>query len=101
MNLTDLPDDVKLLIFHINKDIDKHNKLLNHTLNELNYVFDISNKYFKYIKECIGISVWEHFSDYDYWINLEKDDYLQKYPIKYFKNKSFIVKYIINSKFSI
>ena len=99
MNFNELPNDIKLSIFNINKNIDKHNKLLKSTINELNNLFEISIEYSMYIKECVGFSVWEHKADFDYWVELEKDNYLKNYSIKYFKNKSLLIKFIIDSKF--
>lgn len=97
MNFTDLPDDIKLFIFHINKDIDRHNKELRVSLNEMIILFEIAKKYLKFIEECVGISIWEHESDYEYWIELEKNEYLKNYQINDIQNKSRIIKYIIRT----
>ena len=97
MNFTDLPNDIKLYIFHINKWKDKHNKQLQSNLTKIKHIFELSEKYFNFIKECLGVSVWEHNEDYKYWIELEENDYLQNYEIKDIQNKSLIVKYIIKN----
>jgi hypothetical protein len=97
MNFTELPNDIKLYIFHINKWKDKHNKQLQRNLSEIKHIFELSQLYFNFIKECLGVSVWEHEKDYKYWIELEENDYLQNYEIKDIQNKSLIVKYIIKN----
>ena len=52
MNFTDLPTDIQLYIYHINKYEDKHNKQIQHCMNEINFLYHISDIYYKYVKEC-------------------------------------------------
>ena len=100
MNFTDLPTDIQLYIYHINKYEDKHNKQIQHCMNEINFLYHISDIYYKYVKECIGIDVWEHEPDYDYWIDLEKSDSstLDGYSIPYLRKKTDLIGYILQHR---
>ena len=99
MNFKDLPTDIQLYIFHINKQADKHNKQLQHCMNEINFLFHITRVYFKYVKECIGVYVWEHKLDYYYWIDLEKSDShtLDGYSVPYLRKKTDLIESIVRN----
>lgn len=97
MNFTELPNEIKLYIFHINKWKDKHNKQTQSYLSEIKYIFALSKIYFNFIKKCVGFSVWDHNEDYKYWIELEENDYFQNYEIKDILKRSLIIKYIIKN----
>lgn len=97
MNFKDLPTDIQLYIFQINKQEDKHNKQLKKCMNEIRFLYHVSSIYFKYVKECIGVDVWEHGPDYEYWIDLEKSDSttLDDYSVSYLQKKADIIGYAL------
>ena len=45
-----------------------------------------------WIIDCVGYSVWEHSSDYEYWTNLEFREKIQR---KFFLSKQKLVKLLI------
>tara|TARA_B110000967_G_C18602954_1_gene420170 strand:- start:183 stop:353 length:171 start_codon:yes stop_codon:yes gene_type:complete len=47
-----------------------------------------------WVIDCVGISVWEHSEDYEYWTNLEFRD---KRKRKYFLSKDKLVKLLNNN----
>ena len=92
-NFNLLPNDIKLLIYQMNKDREKHNYLLRKCFSELKQINDISHQYLLFIKKCIGFSVWKHFDDYRYWIQLEKIE--NPLIIKGYEDKGYLIKLII------
>ena len=89
MNFNKLPCEIKSKIYRINKDIDKHEKLLKKCFNELNDINFHAVQYMDWVIDCVGISVWEHSDDYEYWTNLEFRDKVER---KYFLSKHNLVK---------
>ena len=89
MNFNELPCEIKSKIYRINKDIDKHEKLLKKCFNELNDINFRAVQYMDWVIDCVGISVWEHSEDYEYWTNLEFRDKVER---KYFLSKHNLVK---------
>jgi len=89
MNFNELPCEIKSKIYIINKDIDKHEKLLKKCINELNDINFHAVQYMDWVIDCVGISVWEHSEDYEYWTNLEFRDKVER---KYFLSKHNLVK---------
>ena len=51
-------------------------------------------QYMDWVIDCVGISVWEHSEDYEYWTNLEFRD---KRKRKYFLSKDKLVKLLNNN----
>ena len=92
MNFNNLPGEIKSNIYKINKDIDKHEKLLKKCLIELDSIKNHAIQYMDWVIDCVGMSVWEHSSDYEYWTNLEFREKIQR---KYFLSKQKIVKLLI------
>jgi hypothetical protein len=69
LNFDGLPNEIKATIFQMNKDEDKHKQLLHKCFYELTHLNDLCS-------ECSGWSqqsLWEHFTDYVFWIHLEND----------------------------
>ena len=68
-------------------------------MNEINFLFHITRVYFKYVKECIGVDVWEHKLDYYYWIDLEKSDShtLDGYSVPYLRKKTDLIESIVRN----
>ena len=89
MNFNELPCEIKSKIYRINKDLDKHEKLLKKCFNELNDINFHAVQYMVWVIDCVGISVWEHSEDYEYWTNLEFRDKVER---KYFLSKHNLVK---------
>ena len=76
LNFDGLPNEIKATIFQMNKDEDKHKQLLHKCLYEITLLSGICSEYSNYISKCDGCvvwSVWDHFTDYVYWIHLEND----------------------------
>lgn len=94
INFIDLPSDIKLYIYSFNKDREKHNFLLNKCLNEIKHIQYTTCDYFDFVYDYIGKSVWDHNTDYEYWISLE---YIEKDIKKYYLKKKKIIKYYINN----
>lgn len=94
MNFNNLPGEIKSKIYKINRDIDKHEKLLKKCFSELDSIKFHAVQYMDWIIDCVGISVWEHLDDYEYWTNLEFRDKVER---KYFLSKHNLVKLLIKT----
>jgi len=95
INFNNLPCDIKKKIYNINRDEDKHNKLLKRCLNEIvNINFNII-QYMDWVVDCVGISVWVHKDDYEYWINLEYNRD-KKHRLYYMKKEKLALSIIKN-----
>lgn len=92
MNFNNLPGEIKSNIYKINRDIDKHEKLLKKCFSELDSIKFHTDQYIDWVIDCVGYSVWEHSSDYEYWINLEFREKIQR---KFFLSKQKLVKLLI------
>jgi hypothetical protein len=92
MNFNNLPGEIKSNIYKINRDIDKHEKLLKKCFSELDSIKFHADQYIDWVIDCVGISVWEHSSDYEYWTNLEFREKIQR---KFFLSKQKLVKLLI------
>mgnify|MGYP006162859801 FL=1 len=101
LNFDGLPNEIKATIFQMNKDEDKHKQLLHKCLREMTLLSGICIEYSNFITKCVGWSVWEHFTDYVYWIHLENDDneggvFLNEITSPtYILKKEHIIKYMI------
>ena len=104
LNFDGLPNEIKATIFQMNKDEDKHKQLLHKCLREMTLLSGICIEYSNYISKCDGCvvwSVWDHFTDYVYWIHLENDDneggvFLNEITSPtYILKKEHIIKYMI------
>ena len=92
MNFNNLPCDIKRKIYNINKNRDKHDKLLKKCKLELLDIEILTDSYNDYVRECIGYSIWDHENDYKDWVIYER-----VYDKKYYMKKKNIVKYIIQN----
>ena len=100
INFNNLPGDIKLIIFNINKQKEKkeyiYNKsLFNQCFHELTFLKHISNEYKSYIKDYIGFSLWEHNEDYNDWIKFKYKNISYKNK-KYIEKKKPFIKYMIH-----
>ena len=71
INYDDLPGEIKSIIYKINRDKDKHEKLLNRCFKEIAEINNNVIQYMDWVVDCVGISLWEHYDDFEYLINLE------------------------------
>ena len=92
MNFNNLPGEIKYKIYQYNKHIDKHEKLLKKCFSELDSIKIHASQYIDWVIDCVGYSIWEHTSDYEYWTNLE---FREKIKRKYFLSKQKLVKLLI------
>ena len=97
INFNDLPCDIKRKIFIINNK-DKHKKLLNKCFKEIEEINHNLIEYMDWVIYCVGISVWEHDDDFEYWLNLENSR--EKEKRKYYMKIKNICKILIK-KFEI
>ena len=98
LNFDGLPNEIKATIFQMNKDEDKHKQLLHKCLYEITHLSDLCS-------DCSGWSqqsLWEHFTDYVFWIHLENDTawsggvFLNEITSPtYILKKEHIIKYMI------
>ena len=101
LNFDGLPNEIKATIFQMNQDEDKHKQLLHKCLREITLLSGICSVYSNYISKCVGWSVWDHFTDYLFWIHLENDDNQGDTILNeitsptYILNKEHIIKYMI------
>ena len=96
INFNNLPCDIKQKIFNINKYVIKHKILLNKCFKEIEEINHNLNQYMDWIIDCVGISVWEHDEDFEYWINLEYNR--EKSKRKYYMKMKKISKILIKNK---
>ena len=70
LNFDGLPNEIKATIFQMNKDEDKHKQLLHKCFYELTHLSDLC----RCVSGWSQDSLWDHFTDYVFWIHLENDD---------------------------
>lgn len=91
INFNDLPNDIMLFIYNINKYYE-YKKFINKNIKrDLLNLNALTDHYYTYVNECIGKSIWEHDTDYDYWLEVYPEQKIEM------KNKKNIVKYILNN----
>ena len=97
LNFDGLPNEIKATIFQMNKDEDKHKQLLHKCFYELTHLSDLC----RCVSGWSQDSLWDHFTDYVFWIHLENDDNQGDTILNeitsptYILKKEHIIKYMI------